>query len=277
MIADLDRTIRNLLINEMPISDGEIDIKFDQPTRDWSARLTRPTLNFYLYDVRENNTLRQQQWQRANGNGRDHLAWQKRMPYRVDCHYMMTVWAAEAEDEHRLLTRAMLALFRFPILPPEQMLGEMQGQPFEVPAALARHDRLTNPAEVWSAIDNDMRPAISYMVTLALDPWTEVSGPIVRTPILRTGQAHTLPHLPQMVQISERAFIGGVVRQDAQPQVGIEVAIKGTGYLTMTDANGRFRLGALPTGSYTLIAWPPHGKPKQTDIAIPQPSYDIDL
>ena len=71
MIADLDETIRQLLIAEIPIRNGEIDIKFDQPKREWSARLTRPTINFFLYDVRENVILRRHQWEKigADGNG----------------------------------------------------------------------------------------------------------------------------------------------------------------------------------------------------------------
>jgi hypothetical protein len=64
MIADLDETIRQLLIAELPIKNGEIDVSFDQPKREWSARLSKPAVNFFLYDMRENATLRQHQWER---------------------------------------------------------------------------------------------------------------------------------------------------------------------------------------------------------------------
>ena len=279
MIADLDETLRQLLIAELPIKNGDIDVKFEQPRREWSARLTRPTINFYLYDVRENQTLRQHQWQRMdNGNGRHaHL---KRTPLRVDCHYMVTVWAAEPEDEHRLLTRTLLTLFRFPELPPHRFVGQMVGQPFEVQTQLARSDRLANPSEVWSAMDNEIRPTTPYVVTLALDPWSEVTGPIVRTPIFNVGRAEHLPihtHLDPTLGISRTAFIGGVVREDDTPQPGIEVAVKGTGFMTTTDELGHFTLGTLPLGPYTLIAWPSKGKPKQQEITIPQDNYDIEL
>ena len=61
MIDDLDEALRDLLIREMPIANNEIDIAFDQPTRDWTSRLSRPTINIFLHDVRENNKLRTQQ------------------------------------------------------------------------------------------------------------------------------------------------------------------------------------------------------------------------
>lgn len=283
MIADLDETIRQLLIAELPVKNGEIDVSFEQPTREWSARLTKPSVNLFLYDVRENAQLRRHQWERmGNGAGRPDLATMKRTPFRVDCLYMITAWAAEPEDEHRLLTRTLLALFRYPILPEEQMAGLMKEQPYEVQAALARHDRLTNPAEVWSALDNEIRPSISYVVTLALDPWTEVSGPIVRSLTLRAGQAEGLPEAPRLVDGAvgvDMTLIGGTVWQEDEPQPGIEVAVKGTGLFATSDAAGHFTLGTLPPGEYTLVAWPRQGKPKQKKVQIPavDGNYDLDL
>ena len=47
MLADLDESIRKLLIEELPIKNGEIDVKFEQPKREWSAKLTKPTVNFF--------------------------------------------------------------------------------------------------------------------------------------------------------------------------------------------------------------------------------------
>ena len=79
MIADLDETIKQLLVKDMPIKNGEIDVKFDQPKREWSAKLTKPTVNFFLYDVRENADLRQAHFQKvSNGNVRENLAAMKK-------------------------------------------------------------------------------------------------------------------------------------------------------------------------------------------------------
>lgn len=280
MIADLDETLRQLLVAELPVKNGEIDIKFDQPRREWSARLTKPTVNLFLYDVRENTTLRQHQWE-AVKNGRGAPASRKRTPFRVDCCYMLTIWAAEPEDEHRLLTRVMLTLFRYPILTKDRLVGSMQNQPFDVAAQLAVSERLTNPAEVWSALDNEIRPTIPYLVTIALDPWIEVTGPIVRTFTLRTGQSRTLPLQPVLDAdgvAGEASYIAGIVHaKNGDPQANIEVAVKGTGFLTTTDNEGRYILGGLPSGAYTLVAWPTSGKPRQKQVTIPAASGDYDI
>ncbi len=202
MLADLDETLRQLLIVELPVKNGELDISFDLPKRDWSSRISKPTVNLFLYDVRENNVLRQHQWERPTSspsNAGAPTAHLKRTPLRVDCSYMITAWAADPEDEHRLLTRCMLALFRHPTLPSRFLVGTVQNPPFDIQARLAQHDALEDPSDLWNVLDNEMRPGVSYVVTLALDPWQEITGPLVRTRILRFGQAQGLPTRPDLV------------------------------------------------------------------------------
>lgn len=282
MIADLDRSIEQLLMAEIPIKNGEIDIKFEQPKREWSARLSRPTINFFLYDIRENNVLRQHQWQRiasANDRSNGRQVQQKRTPFRVDCLYMMTTWASEPQDEHRLISRCMTALFRNPIIPKKYLQGEMKDQPFDLQTRLASHDKLTNPAELWGSLDNEIRPSISFLVTIAIDPWTEISGEPVFTVTLRTGQAENLPRDRAVIDgtVSSSTYIAGTVRAGEQPQTGIQVAIKGTGLVATTNAEGQFTLGSLAPGEHTLIAWPDEGKPKERPISVPGTDYDIEL
>jgi hypothetical protein len=292
MIADLDETIKKVLVAELPIKNGEIDVKFDQPKREWSAKLTKPTVNFFLYDVRENAALRQAQWQPvangngSKGNGNDNVAHSKKTPFRIDCYYMMTTWASEPEDEHRLLSRCLMGLFRHPVLPEHMMVGTLQNNRFEVTTGLARHDKLTNPAEVWSALDNEMRPSISYIVTLALDPWAIVTGPVVRTFTIRSGQTRTLPIQQELqTEAFDINYIGGTVRSKKAPQPGLEVAVKGTGWFDKTDEKGQFTLGGMPPGEYTLVVWPGEGKPglpgkpieKAVQVPAAEGDYDIEL
>lgn len=279
MITDLDQTIKKLLIEELPIKNGEIDVKFEQPTREWSAKLAKPTVNFFLYDVRENNTLRQHQWQPANGNGRPlDPAARKRTPFRVDCTYMLTTWATDPGDEHRLLTRCLLALFRHPVLPEDRLVGSLQNPTFELQARLAAHDKLTNPAEVWSALDNELRPSVSYIVTLALDPWSVVTGPAVHSFTMRLGQSEN----PQRQEMAAETavttnIIGGALRKGAHPQSGVDVALKGTGFMETTDENGRYRFLGVPSGDYTLLAWTGRSKPQEKKISVPAGDYDVEL
>jgi hypothetical protein len=155
----------------------------------------------------------------------------------------------------------------------------MKDQPFDIQAHLARHDRLTNPAEVWSVLDNEMRPAVAYIVTLALDPWVEVVGPLVHTFTLHAGQANALPNRQTATAgtLEARHAIGGRVQIGQTPQSGIRVAVQGTGYVTATDAEGRFVLGMFPSGEYALVAWPEKGRPTTRVVTVPGAEYDIEL
>jgi len=281
MISDLDETIRQILIKDLPVKNGEIDIKFEQPKREWSARVSKPTVNLFLYDIRENNILRQSQWEHIREKNGTYT--KKRSPMRVDCFYMLTTWASDPEDEHRLLTRSIMALYRYPILPEDRLVGMMRNPLFEVQAHLAAHDRLTNPAEVWASLDNEMRPSVSYVVSLALDPWSEVTGPAVRTLTFHVGQA-LAPDREQSLQaggdVAGLIYFGGTLRQrgDGQnPMSGIRVAVKGTGLFATSDAQGRYRLGGLPPGDYVLVIWPPTGKPIEKPVILPAQADDYDI
>lgn len=194
MISGIDKTIQQLLKQELPIKDGAIDVRFEQPTREWSARLNKPTINFFLYGLQENLTLRRHQWQQElqqSGQGRiANKAVLKRTPFRLDCYYMMSCWASTPEDEHELITRCLYILFQYPLWitqdrqdkrTPEWLAEELHTQPYDIQTQLANPDNFANPAELWSGVDNDIKPAVSYVVTLAIDPWQPVKHPFVIT------------------------------------------------------------------------------------------------
>lgn len=54
MIHEIDEALRGLLA---PAVTG--DVAFEAPTRDWAARRNAPTLNAYLYDIREDVARRE--------------------------------------------------------------------------------------------------------------------------------------------------------------------------------------------------------------------------
>lgn len=232
MIADLDLTIRQLLTNELAeVANDAVDVAFDQPNDEWSGRLSKPTLNCFLYDIRENATLRQHQWQQPprGRNGTDDLMIQlRRTPLRIDCFYMITAWVADhPQDEHLLLANCLMALARYPILNPEFsddgtepvmagrqlaqsgstasyqrrpcVMGQLRDQPYEIPTRLAHHDLMTNPAEIWGSMENKMRPALSYVVTLPIDPWRKMVQLAYETRVLALAVGPTEP-IPQDIE-----------------------------------------------------------------------------
>src|SRR6185295_8748097 len=99
MIQDVDDTLKQILVTRGKMDETAIDISFDQPTGEWGGSLTRPTLNCYLYDVRENVELRSRDFRIE----RDMQTGQTRRvtdPLRVDLSYIITAWTRNIRDEH---------------------------------------------------------------------------------------------------------------------------------------------------------------------------------
>ena len=59
MLNLLDESLEEFLRAVVPLPKREVDISFDAPDKDWSARVSRPTINVYLWDVRRNVSERE--------------------------------------------------------------------------------------------------------------------------------------------------------------------------------------------------------------------------
>jgi hypothetical protein len=286
MIDDLDEVLRQLLIRDLPIKNGEVDVKFDQPRREWSARVSRPTLNLFLYDMRENQKLRQTQPMWDVEQNPDGTVTQRRKPVRMDLHYMITAWATEAEDEHRLLGRTLMTLFRYLYLPADLLPESLQRQPAPIGIMAAQYDELRTPTDVWNVLDNEMRPAIPLIVTLAMDPYQPTIAPLVRTRELRIGPSPMPPseRLEEGIEPDRFWTIGGTLRS-AQPldaeRVHLVLVERGQEVPLQPAGDGqpgvRFAIGRLAAGAYTLEVSVEGRQPRRFPISVPAADYDLEV
>ncbi len=121
MIKDLDETLKELLRQKYLIPEnqtGQIDILFERPDKEWEHKVTKRTINLFLYDIRENLQLRvNERYLARNGaTGTETYA-----ATRIDFTYLISVWskaeAAEVEEEHLILGKVLTTLLGYPILP----------------------------------------------------------------------------------------------------------------------------------------------------------------
>ena len=278
MIDDLDEALRSLLVREIPIKNGEVEIKFEQPRREWSAHLSKPTLNIFLYDLRENVKLRgSENWQVTRN--KNNTVSQKRNPVRMDLHYMVTAWANDPDDEHRLLTRVLLALFRHPDLPKELLPASLQHQPAPISLQVAQEADLNSPSDVWSALDNELKPAVVLTITLVLDPYEAIVAPIVRTREITFGQAAAPQEAQELVaQAGRSAYwtVGGELRSK-KPIQSLSLALVERDETIRLDEGGRFTVGHLRTGNYTLAVSSNGEVLKTFPIKVPSPEYELEV
>lgn len=190
MITDFNDALRSLLIRELEIRPDEVEIAFEQPQRLWSQALTRPTLNLYLHDIRENNKLRgRQPGVRTTPRGDDVML--QRQPLFLDLHYMITAWATKSQDEVALLERTLVVLFRHGELPPDLVEYHFTERDVSIPFKIAQYDTVINPRDIWSVLNNEMRTAIDLVATIPLNPYQPFRTPLVRE--LETRYDYSLP------------------------------------------------------------------------------------
>jgi len=173
VIRDLDLTIRELLESQaLPGSElAGADIVFDLPDDRWRSRLHSLTVNCYLYDVRENLELRTQEPLMVRTPDRSRAS-RLVPPARIDCSYCITAWSTASDDpvleEHRLLSQVLRILLRNPTIPAAALQGSLADQIPPYPTVIAAADGMKNQPDFWGALDQQLKPSLSYVITLAM-------------------------------------------------------------------------------------------------------------
>lgn len=267
MIAEMDETIRQLLLHEGGFDTSDVDVSFELPNREWSTGISKPTINCYLFDVRENRDLRQSGMSMVGGG--TPRAMRLREPMRVQLTYLITAWTRQVEDEHRLLFQALYTLFRFPHIPDELRVGALRQQPNPLRTTVVQPDGvLKTTSEFWTALENYLKPSLSYTVNFTLDPAALPAGP----PVL----AEWLRFRPRSETPDEVIAFGGVIRNvKGEPLAGVSVAVDGHRSV-LTDEHGRYRLRVPKPGKYTLRARL-NGTEQKREVFIPEPDFDVSL
>ncbi|MGH9002333.1 MAG: DUF4255 domain-containing protein, partial [Acidimicrobiia bacterium] len=164
MIHDVDESLRALAERDI-INGAGAEVAFDAPTRDWATRRNTPTINFYLYEIREDLERRSGQYEERRDD--EGLVAERRLPpRRFKLSYLVTAWTQRPEDEHRLLSSVISCFIRFDALPTEVLRGELAAQGYPVRVTVG----LPLPAErsisdVWSALGGELKPSLDLIVT----------------------------------------------------------------------------------------------------------------
>jgi hypothetical protein len=78
----------------------------------------------------------------------------------------------------------------------------------------------------------------------------------------------------------EAVAIGGRLRDrkdPARPVAKARLALRGTGLEATTDADGRFVFPRVPPGEATLVVRAPGKSEVVRKIAVPSPTYDLEV
>ena len=275
MFAEIDDSIRRLLIERGHLDSGEVDIAFQMPTRQWAASISRPTINLYLFDIKENTELKNPNpW--VVRKGPNNTAIKSRAEVRMDLTYRVTAFASTVEDEHRLLARALVTLLQSPVIPPELLDDSLSGQ--EIPGTVVSSSITQSGAEYWSAMNSDVRPSLDYRVTTRID-----LGQEIEVGLALTSRSLVLRKDGPTQEGTEAALgfrLGGRIHRNDDVESGLPgttVTLVERGLETTTDQLGRFVFGRVPEGSYTIVVCAPGMENITSSVRVPSRQYDIGI
>ncbi len=185
MIHEVDSALGELLRSEAVA--GGAEVLFDAPTKDWAARRNSPTIDVFLYDIREDVTRRDVQLQ-AIHNDEGRVIDRRPPPRRFKLSYLITAWTRRPEDEHRLLSQLLSTLLRHDRIPPKYLSGPIRelNLPVLLHLALpAGQDR--SLSDIWSALGGELKPSLDLVAIAPIDPGRiyPVGPPVLEEPHLR--------------------------------------------------------------------------------------------
>jgi hypothetical protein len=221
VIHDVDEALRRL-VREVALRGNDVDVVFDAPTKDWAARRNAPTVNLYLYDLRED--LRRRQRGLLNEyDPRGQVVARHPAPRHVKLSYLLTAWTQRAEDEHRLLSALLMTFMRYEAVPRAMLSGDLAALGLPVPLTVALpppEDR--SFADVWTALGGELKPSLDIVVSaplvtadvrvaappplrgIVVDMGAQSEGPATGERVAHTAEGEPLPRDGKPMRVTMR-------------------------------------------------------------------------
>jgi Pvc16 N-terminal domain/Carboxypeptidase regulatory-like domain len=269
-IADLDEALRLLLKRELDKHGFEgVEIEFDAPSKEWSGKLTGPTVDLFLYDLREASDRAELTPTETRGNGVARVA---PPPLHLELSYAVTAWTKAVEDEHRLLSQVLAILFSYQRIPDElieslpEAAARLKGA--ETSVGRPREEK----ADFWTSVGGQYKASVDFVVHITIESGAVFErGPEVRVPTLRAALSERAA-----ATVSEFHRLGGVVRDSAgQPVPHAWVALPDNGRWAASDHQGRFHFARVTVGAHTIVARTSSGDEAKLTVRVPGEPVDL--
>ena len=271
-IADLDEALRTLLRRELKRHGFEgVDVAFDAPSKEWSGKLTNPTVDLFLYDLREAGLRAQGSPDEVRTNGTSVVT---PPALQLELTFAVTAWTKAVEDEHRLLSQVLAILFSYRRLPPEVLDGALDDGALLAEAETSVGRPREEKADFWTSVGGQYKASIDFVVhTQIASGAAFVRGPEVRTQTIRTR----ISDGPVRTMTEFHRIAGTVADADGQPVADAWVAVPSAGLWTATGRDGRFRFDRIQPGAHTVVARTADGGEAQAALDVPGGTLDLTI
>lgn len=245
MLETIDEGLEAFLRASVPLSATEIDVSFEAPNREWSAKLTRPTVNLFLWDIRRSvNSRSGMRTVEIDG-----VTVHEPAPPVVELRYVVSAWTSDHGDERALLAgvlRAMLVSASIPrdFLPPAY-------DRFETPmlaVARAGEDHI----DVFKALEGQLKPGLNVVLTTEFDTGVaQPAGPPVGAIETALGSLNGTAG-----GVERRRRVAGEV-VDATARGAIGAVVRAPHGATSVNSRGQFLVRASAGDELVLEIDPP--------------------
>jgi hypothetical protein len=243
-VLDLvDECLELFLRASVPLKATDIDVSFEAPDREWAAKLTRPTINLFLWDIRRSAERSKSGMATVVRDGtRVH---QPAHPV-VELRYVVTAWTSDHGDERVLLAGVMRSLLAYSSVPREHLPGPIAH--LKAPTlAMARAGE--DHMDVFKALEGKVKPGLNLVMTSEFDTgvFTVAGPPIdsIETAVgfINGGTERRRRIAGQVHNADEIGAIGATARSSIDA--------------TTVNGAGQFLLRAVPGDEITLDVDPP--------------------
>lgn len=248
MLIFVLQTIAQILAGGTPLTSTE-QIDFSHPSKR-KEEGAGPTLNLYIYDIRESKQMqhsgRQVERRLTRALQPAGVNWS---PSWFDVSMLLTAWDRTALSEYHLIGQAISVLLRHRLLREEFLVSELRGYG-NLNMTVSLEPQL-EAGSLWSALTIPLRPALYLMVTVPFEPEKKEVDLVWE----RIFQMQNQVGNGSVETITRQVVIAGVVKSAVtnQPLLEAEVKVMGTQKSTNSSKEGLFYFENLSLGNYILL------------------------
>jgi len=247
MLDLIDQSIESFFRAAVPLSATDIDMSFEPPDRQWSAKLIRPTVNAFLWDIRKSTARARTGMEEVERNG--HTVRRLALPV-IELRYIVTAWTSDHGDERALLGGLMRSILRHSDIPRTYLpdgLAEVR------PPSLLMARTGEEHVDVFKALEGQLKPGINMIITAEVDIdrdqpiGPEVGGVSISVADLAGGATTTLRRVAGEVVLDGDGGLAGAVG----------AVVRGQRHATYVNPAGRFLIDAQAGETLVLEVDPP--------------------
>ncbi len=224
MLELIDEGLESFLRATVPLSATDVAVSFAAPVPVWSAKLTGPTVNLFLWDIRRSASRSRSGMQTIERDGK--AVHQPALP-TLELRYVVTAWTTDHGDERALLSGLIRSLLAYGSIPVD-FLPEPLRAVSEPTLVMARAGE--DHMDVFKALEGQLKPGINMVLTTDFETGVSIPAgpPVGRIELATKDIVRRSPDDPfdrvrrvagEIVDAEERGAIGAIVRSPVDATV----------------------------------------------------------